>query len=350
MKNLEQTLLNIQPINYKLKKDIQNHLDSLTKPLGSLGKLEEMAMKFCLITNTVKPVLKKKRIVLFAGDHGVTEEGISAFPKEVTVQMVYNILDGGAAINVLARHSNSELSVIDVGVDGKLEHLALIDKKIKRGTNNIAKGTAMTINEATKALEVGIEQAEKAKAEHIDILATGEMGIGNTTSASALFAQLLPCNVEDITGRGTGINDEQLQHKISTIKKILDVNKNNFTSPLQTLAAIGGIEIAGITGLILGAASNRIPIVIDGFISSAAALVACKINPLVENYLFYSHLSAEKGHKTFYDLFKAEPTINLQMRLGEGTGAALTINLIEAAIKIYNEMATFESAGVSNND
>ncbi len=350
MRKLEKTLLNIQPINYELKKEIQNHLNSLTKPVGSLGKLEEIAMKFCLITDTAKPVLKKKRIVLFAGDHGVTEEGISAFPKEVTVQMVYNILDGGAAINVLARHISSELSVVDVGVDGKLEHLALIDKKIKRGTDNITNGTAMTLNEATKALEVGIEQAEKAKAEHIDILATGEMGIGNTTSASALFAQLLPCNVEDITGRGTGIDDEQLQHKISIIKKILEVNKNNFVSPLQTLAAIGGLEIAGITGLILGAAANRIPIVIDGFISSAAALVACKMNPLVENYLFYSHLSAEKGHKTFYDLFKVEPTINLQMRLGEGTGAALTINLIEAAIKIYNEMATFESAGVSNND
>jgi len=350
MNKFEKTLHSIQPIDNKLDKKIYNHLNSLTKPVGSLGKLENMAMKFCKITNTTEPVFNKKRIVLFAADHGVTEEGVSAFPKEVTVQMVYNILDGGAAINVLARHIKSEICVVDIGIDGDLEHLALINKKVKHGTNNITKGQAMTLMEVTKALEIGIEQAEKAKADNISILATGEMGIGNTTSASALFAVLLQCKVEDITGRGTGINDDQLQHKISVIKKSLNVNKNNFSTPLETLAAIGGLEIAGIAGLIIGAAANRIPVVIDGFISSAAALVACRMNPIIKDYLFYSHLSAEKGHKTFYELFNVEPTIDLGMRLGEGTGAALTISLIEAAIKIYNEMATFESAGVSNND
>jgi len=350
MNKLEKTLKSIQSIDNNLKDEIQNHLNSLTKPSGSLGKLEDIATKYCLIRNTVKPKLNKKRIVLFAGDHGVTKEGVSAFPKEVTVQMVYNILEGGAAINVLAKHIKAELCVVDIGVDAELEHLALIDKKINRGTNNIATGKAMSLEEAIKALEVGIEQAEKAKYDNIDILATGEMGIGNTTPASALFAQLLPCKVEDITGRGTGINNKQLQNKITVIKNILKVNENSFDTPLKTLAAIGGLEIAGIAGLIIGAIANKIPIVVDGFISSAAALIACKMNPLIENYLFYSHLSAEKGHKTFYDLFNVEPTIDLGMRLGEGTGAALTINLIEASIKIYNEMATFETAGVSNND
>jgi nicotinate-nucleotide--dimethylbenzimidazole phosphoribosyltransferase len=264
--------------------------------------------------------------------------------------MVYNILDGGAAINVLTRHTKSELNIVDIGVKGKIEHLALINKKIKHGTNNIAKNTAMTLDETYKALEIGIEQAQNAKTDQIDILATGEMGIGNTTSASALLAELLPCSIEDITGKGTGISDKQLKHKINIIKKTLEINKNNFSTPLETLAAIGGLEIAGITGLIIGAVANRIPVVVDGFISSAAALVACRMNSNIKDYLFFSHLSAEKGHKTFYDLFNVQPTIDLQMRLGEGTGATLTINLIEASVKIYNEMATFETAGVSNND
>ncbi len=350
MKNLEKTLNAITPLSKEMDNEIQNHLNFLTKPVGSLGKLEDMAKQFCLITNTAKPILNKKRILLFAGDHGVTEEGISAFPKEVTVQMVYNILNGGAAISVLANHIGAELNVVDIGVAGKIEHPQLINKKVKNGTDNIAVGEAMSLEETRKALEVGIELADKAKADGVNLLATGEMGIGNTTSASALFAQLLPCEVEEITGRGTGIDDTQLQNKIRVIKKAIEVNEKNFTTPLQTLAAIGGLEIAGIAGLILGAVANKIPIVVDGFISSAAALVACKMNTNVEDYLFYSHQSAEKGHKTFYKLFNAEPTIDLNMRLGEGTGAALTINLIEASVKIYNEMATFKSAGVSSND
>ena len=350
MNKLNTMLQSIKPISKNLKNDIQNHLNSLTKPIGSLGKLEDMAMQYCLITNTDRPTFNKKRIVLFAGDHGVTAEGVSAFPKEVTVQMVYNILGGGAAISVLAKHIGAELKVVDVGVDGTLEHPELLSHKVKSGTDNMAVGNAMTVDEAVQAIEVGIKLAYNAKVDGINILGTGEMGIGNTTSASALFATLLPCNVEDITGRGTGIDDTQLQNKITVIKKVLDTNKNNFNTPLKTLAAIGGLEIAGIVGLIIGAAANRIPIVVDGFISSAAALVACKMNPTIEEYLFYSHKSAEKGHETFYNLFNVEPTIDLNMRLGEGTGAALTISLIEASVKIYNEMATFESAGVSNND
>ena len=350
MSKFEETLSLIKPVSNELENEIQNHLNILTKPIGSLGKLENIAKKYCLITNTKKPILTKKRIVLFAGDHGVTEEGVSAFPKEVTKQMVYNILQGGAAINVLAKHVNADLSVVDIGVCEDLEHPKLIIKKVKYGTDNMAAGMAMSLQEAKEALEVGIEQAEKAKTDNINILATGEMGIGNTTPASALLAQLLPCEVDDITGVGTGINDAQLQNKIEVIRKALAINKNNFATPLETLATIGGLEIAGITGLIIGAAANKIPVVVDGFISSAAALVAVRMNENIKDYLFFSHLSAEKGHKAFYKLLKVEPTIDFQMRLGEGTGAALTINIIEAAIKLYNEMATFESAGVSNND
>jgi nicotinate-nucleotide--dimethylbenzimidazole phosphoribosyltransferase len=350
MNNFEKKLKSIKPISTEYKTQIQNHLNSLTKPIGSLGKLENFAMKFALIKNTPHPELKKKRIILFAADHGVTKEGVSAYPKEVTKQMVYNILNGGAAINVFAGHIDADLNVVDIGIDGMVEHSNLFNRKIKNGTSNATEKPAMTLHEAVKAIETGIEFAERAKSDKIDIIATGEMGIGNTTAASALFAALLPCNVKDITGKGTGIDEKKLKKKAEVIKKMLNKNNEKLTNPVNTLAAVGGLEIAGIVGLIIGAAANRIPVVIDGFISSAAALTAYKINPIIEQYTFHSHLSAEKGHKLFYKALNTEPALDLKMRLGEGTGAALTIGLIEASIKIYNEMATFESAGVSNND
>jgi nicotinate-nucleotide--dimethylbenzimidazole phosphoribosyltransferase len=346
---LKQVLQSIRPIERSIKAGIQLHLDSLTKPQGSLGRLEAIAMQYCMITGNTKTSLGKKKIFTFAADHGVVEEGVSAFPKSVTLQMVKNMLAGRAAINVLARHIGAEVSIIDIGVDASFKDIpGLIDRKIRKGTFNITKGPAMTEHDAVKALHVGIELAKHAVSdEGVSLIGTGDMGIGNTTPSSALYAALLPCEVEEITGRGTGISDDGLARKIASIKKALEINRSRIVNPLSALAALGGFEIAGICGLILGAASCRVPIVVDGFISSAAALAACKICELVKDYLFFSHCSKEKGHKIFFDIFGVEPLLDLKMRLGEGTGAALAMSIIEASMKIYNEMATFSSAGVS---
>jgi nicotinate-nucleotide--dimethylbenzimidazole phosphoribosyltransferase len=283
-----------------------------------------------------------------AGDHGVAEEGVSAYPKAVTPQMVRNMLAGGAAVNVLARHVGAEVRVVDIGVDDPLDNASgLIRKKIRPGTGNIAQGPAMTPEEALHAMLTGAELAREAFKEGITLLGAGDMGIANTTPSSALFAALLPCEVEAITGRGTGIDDATLERKIQVIKKALVVNRNSLSDPFNALATVGGFEIAGITGLILGAAACRIPVVVDGFISSAGALVACRMCGHVKEYLFFSHCSAEKGHVMFFERFRTKPILDLTMRLGEGTGAALAMTIIEAAIKTYNEMATFDSAQVS---
>lgn len=348
MSKFKNTLTSIKPVDKTLKPEIVQHLNSLTKPLGSLGKLENIVLQYCLITGRVTPEIGKKQIVVFAADHGVTSEGISAYPKEVTPQMVQNILNGGAAINVLAQHIGAEVRVVDIGVAASFESApGLWNRKVKPGTANIAAGPAMTEAEVIQAIETGIEMAANAKQNGVSLLGTGEMGIGNTTPSSALFAALLPCNVEEITGRGTGIDDQKLAHKVDIIKKALAVNKNKLSGPLSTLAALGGFEIAGICGLILGAAAHRIPVVVDGFISSAGALAACKICEAAKDYLFFSHCSAEKGHQTFFELFDAQPILDLDLRLGEGTGAALAMSIIEASVKLYNEMATFDSASVA---
>ncbi len=351
MELLQETLEKIEKPDRSLEKEIQNHLDNLTKPPGSLGMLEDIAKKYCLARQTTTPRINKKAIYTFAGDHGVVEEGVSAYPKEVTPQMVLNMLNGGAAINVLARHANASVYVVDIGVDFDFKDApGLIKKKIGKGTNNIRKGPAMTKEEAIQAIEVGIELANRAVEQGVDLLGTGDMGIGNTTPSTALFAALMQEKVENITGRGTGIDDNRLKNKIDVIKDSLEVNKEHLTDPISTLAALGGYEIAGICGLILGGAANKIPMVVDGFISSAGAIVAYKINPVVKEYIFFSHKSQETGHVKFLNWIGEKPILDLGMRLGEGTGAALAMTIIEAAIKIYNEMATFDSAGVSKKE
>lgn len=341
----------IAPADKTIQPAVQAHLDDLTKPRGSLGRLEEIVLKYCLATGTIKPTLGKKKIFCFACDHGVAAEGVSAYPKEVTPQMVMNMLAGGAAVNVLARHVGAELLVVDMGVDDPLTHApGLCRKKIRRGTGNIAGGPAMTVAEAWRAIETGIDLAQAAHAEGVTLIGTGEMGIANTTPSSALFAAFLGCPVVDVTGRGTGIDDAGLVKKVAVIQKALAVNRERLVDPINTLAALGGFEIAAICGLVLGAASNRIPVVVDGFISSAGALAAISMNKAVLDYLFFSHLSQEKGHRVFFKWFGIKPILDLEMRLGEGTGAALAFSIIEASLKIYNEMATFSSAGVSAGD
>jgi nicotinate-nucleotide--dimethylbenzimidazole phosphoribosyltransferase len=351
MNLLQKTLGSITPINRNLTPAIQAHLDDLTKPQGSLGRLEEIAMQYCLASHTPTPRLGKMRIYCFAGDHGVADEGVSAFPKAVTPQMVHNMLAGGAAINVFARHVGAELRVVDMGVDADFANApGLIHRKIKHGTANIARGPAMSLPDLTLALEAGITLAADAATEGVTLLGTGEMGIANTTPATALFAAYLGIAPAEITGRGTGLTDNGLRHKQTIIETALAVNRADSNTPLEILSKLGGFEIAGITGLILGAASRHIPVVVDGFISSAGALAAMRIHPDVAPYLFFSHLSQEHGHRVIMDRLAVRPILDLNLRLGEGTGAALAMNLIAAAIKMYNEMATFSSAHVSNRD
>ena len=351
MTQLEHALQSIVPVDQGLRPAIEAHLADLTKPPKSLGRLEELALRYCLATGTAKPSLGRKKIFCFAGDHGVAEEGVSAFPKAVTPQMVRNMLAGGAAVNVLARHAAAELQVVDMGVDDPLDNApGLCRRKIQRGTANIVKGPAMTVDDARRAIEIGIQLAVEAHGQGIRMIGTGDMGIANTTPSTALFASFLKCPVESVTGRGTGIDDRALQNKIAVVRKALDVNKARLTDPLSTLAALGGFEIAGICGLVIGGASRRMPVVVDGFISSAGALAAVHMRAEIKDYLFFSHLSQEKGHRFFVETFGIRPILDLDMRLGEGTGATLAMTIIEAAVKIYNEMATFSSAGVSNRE
>ncbi|WP_026840974.1 nicotinate-nucleotide--dimethylbenzimidazole phosphoribosyltransferase [Citrifermentans bremense] len=350
MELLESTLAKIQPVDEALLTKAQAKLDNKTKPPGSLGLLEEMARRFAAITGDLSPKMGKKVIFTFAGDHGIVEEGVSLYPKEVTPQMVLNFLRGGAGVNVLARHTGAEVRVVDVGVDYDFEPTeGLIIRKIAKGTRNFAKGSAMTREEAVAAIEVGIALADRAKAEGISMVGTGEMGIGNTSPSSAIIAALAGCSVREVTHRGTGIGDQALEHKIKVIQAGLDLNRPNPEDPLDVLSKVGGLEIAGIAGLVLGAAANRIPVVVDGFISTAGAVIACEMHPNVREYVFAAHNSVEIGHQMMLQRIGAKPILDLQLRLGEGTGAALAMGLIEAGVKVLNEMATFEEAGVASS-
>jgi nicotinate-nucleotide--dimethylbenzimidazole phosphoribosyltransferase len=348
MEIVQATLSRIKKVDQELLTQAQAKLDNKTKPPASLGRLEEFARRMAAINGTIQPDATKKCIFVFAGDHGVTEEGVSAFPREVTSQMVLNFLRGGAGINVLARHAGAEVRVVDVGVDFDFKDTpGLINRKVARGTHNFARGPAMTWEEMIAALQVGIDLADQCKAEGINLVGTGEMGIGNTTPSSAIIAAISGIPVAELTHRGTGINDAALANKIRVIEQGLALNKPDVNDPLDVLAKVGGLEIAAIAGLVLGCAANSIAVVIDGFISTAGALIASELHPNVAHYIFAAHKSVEIGHRFMLDRIGVEPILSLDMRLGEGTGAALAMTLIEAGVKIMNEMATFEDAGVS---
>jgi len=344
----DQVIAAIEPVNESLGPAVQAHLNDLTKPLGSLGRLEEIALRYCLARGAVDARVGRKKIFCFAGDHGVAAEGVSAFPKEVTRQMVANMTRGGAAISVLARHVGAELAVVDIGVDGEVEDgPGLVRRKVLPGTANMAVGPAMSRADAVRAIEVGMDLAGEAADEGITLLGTGEMGIANTTPSSALFAAYLGFRPETVIGRGTGVDEKGLVRKLDAVERALVVNRGHLGDALGTLAALGGLEIAGICGLVLGAASRRVPVVVDGFISCAGALAAMRICPAVGGYLFFAHLSQERGHRVVVDALGVRPIVDLDMRLGEGTGAAVAISIIEGAMKLYHEMATFSAAGVS---
>ncbi len=351
MEKLKKTLEMIKPANSKTVEAAQKHLDNLTKPPGSLGVLEDIAKKIAGITGEVKPSLPKKTCILLAGDHGVTDEGVSAFPKEVTPQMVLNFLNGGAAMSVLSKHVGAELIVVDIGVAADLpDHPLLVKKKLAYGTANMAKGPAMTREQAIQAIETGIEVAEKCLQNGTGIFGTGEMGIGNTTPSTAITAFYRGSGVAGVCGRGTGVDDESLKLKVRVIEKAIDLNKPDGDDALDVLSKIGGFEIAGMAGVMLAAAANSKPVLIDGFISGAAALIASKLQPQAVDYMLASHLSEEPGHAATLELLGLQPFLRMKMRLGEGTGAALAMNIVDGALKIVHEMASFADAGVSNRE
>lgn len=358
MKKIKEAIEKIRKLDHTLMNRAQERIDNLTKPQGSLGRLEELAKLIVGITGKENPILKNKVIFTLAGDHGVTEEGVSAYPKEVTPQMVYNFLKGGAGINVLAKHVGARVVVVDAGIAADLEaRPGLIIKKINYGTKNITKGPAMTREEAARAIEAGIEifedefSAEDGSAsggrKGIDIIGTGDMGIGNTTPSSAITAIFTGKPVEVVTGRGTGVDDNGLKNKIEIIKKALEVNKPDPKDSIDVLSKVGGFEIGGLSGIILAAASKRIPVVIDGFISGAAALIAYRLEPKVKDYMIAGHCSVEGGHKILLRHIGLRPILDLDLRLGEGTGAALSMSIIDAGLKIMTQMATFKNASVS---
>ncbi|MDE3180763.1 MAG: nicotinate-nucleotide--dimethylbenzimidazole phosphoribosyltransferase [Acidobacteriota bacterium] len=345
---LEDAVASIPALNLEWRERAVAHLNNLTKPLGSLGRLEEIAARLVMIRERERPECSNPAIFTLAADHGVTEEGVSAYPKAVTRQMVLNFLSGGAAINVLGCHCGVEVIVVDIGVDGEFGDVAgLVKMKVAPGTRNMALGPAMSEAELTSALNAGLELAALAHKQGRSLIGTGEMGIGNTTAASAVTSVLTGRPVAEVTGRGTGLDHAGIQHKTQVIEHALALNRPNPSDPLDVLLKVGGLEIAGITGLILGAAAHRISVVVDGFISTSAAAVACAIQPRVSDFIFAAHLSSEPGHSTLLELIRQQPLLDLDMRLGEGTGAALAMNIIAAAAKVYNEMATFSSAGVS---
>lgn len=350
MREIESIIANIVPLDGEIVEQSRARQMELTKPAGSLGRLEEIAVQIAGITRQVRPSVQRKAVVVMAADHGVVKEGVSAYPADVTPQMVMNFLAGGAAINALAQQAHADVVVVDIGVATDLSHPGLLARKVRAGTANMAQGPAMSRDEMLQAINTGIDVLDRLAEQGLDLVATGEMGIGNTTAASAITASLLNVPVQQVTGRGTGINDVQLEQKIHTIERAIAVNKPDVHDPLDVLMKVGGLEIAGLVGVILEAAVRRIPIVLDGFIASSAALVAYALCPLVRDYLLAGHISVEQGHRLLLEKMGLEPLLRLDLRLGEGTGAVLAMHIIEGAVRTHNDMATFAEANVSNKE
>jgi nicotinate-nucleotide--dimethylbenzimidazole phosphoribosyltransferase len=321
----------------------------LTKPAGSLGRLEELSIRLAGMTGRLDAPLRDAVVFTLAADHGVTAEGVSAYPREVTPQMVLNFLRGGAAINVLARDVGARVVVADLGVDANMpEDPGLRNHKIRHGTANIAQGPAMTVDEASRAIEAGRGLVREEMQAGLDVVLTGDMGIGNTTASAALVCAFTGLSPAVVVGRGTGVDDEGLMRKRDAVARALAVNASAIASgPLETLAAVGGLEIAGLAGVMLEAARERKPVIVDGFISGAAALAATALEPRVAGYLIASHRSQELGHGLVLERLGLSPLLDLELRLGEGTGAALALPLVRAAVRLLNDMATFGEAGVS---
>jgi len=340
----------IQPLNKDYKVIAQERLDQLTKPQGSLGRLEDLAIQLVSIYKTIDFSVDPITNFVFVGDHGITEEGVSAFPSEVTSQMVYNFLQGGAAISVLSRNNKVGLKVVDVGMKATIDNQNLIQKKIREGTRNFLKEKAMTKEEVTAAVQVGFELGVEEVKQRTKMLSIGEMGIGNTTPSTAIAAYLLNIPLEIMVGRGTGLNEDQLRHKKEVIQKAFDFHNLQTKDPIETLSTFGGFEIAAMTGVILAAGYKQVPVIIDGIIAGAAALIAYHINPVTTSYMIASHQSEEPAHQFILQALNLSPLLQLSMRLGEGTGAVLSVPLIRSSKHLVQEMATFAEANVSEKN
>ena len=349
--NIEEIIKDIPPLDETAIQAARARQDTLTKPRGSLGRLEELSIQLAGMKASPFPVVERKAVIVMAADHGVAAEGVSAYPAEVTAQMVMNFLRGGAAINVLARQAGARVAVVDIGVSAEIDSMpGLVRRKVMCGTRNLAQGPAMTRAEAEQAIQVGIDLLDEEADRGLDIVATGDMGIGNTTASSAIASVITGLPVSQVVGRGTGIDDQGLARKIKVIEQALSVNQPNASDAMDVLHKVGGLEIAGLAGVMLSAASRRIPVVVDGFISTAAALIAVGLTPRVRDYLISAHQSVEIGHRAMLKHLGLRPLLDLDLRLGEGTGAALAFHLIEASTRILREMATFDEAGVSDQE
>jgi nicotinate-nucleotide--dimethylbenzimidazole phosphoribosyltransferase len=342
----------VQPLDEASMAAARRRQDALTKPAGSLGRLEELSVQLAGITGRCPPPLPaRKAVIVMAGDHGVARQGVSAYPAEVTPQMVLNFLAGGAAINVLARQAGARVTVVDVGVAADFADApGLVRRKVAAGTADFTQGPAMSPAAAEQALQVGLDVVADEFSRGLDLVATGDMGIGNTTPSSAIIAAVSGLPVARVTGRGTGIDDAGLTRKIAAIETALAVNRPDPADAFDLLCKVGGLEIAGLAGVIIGGAMRRVPVVVDGFISGAAAVIAAGLVPGVKPYLIASHQSVEIGHRAIFEHLGVRPLLDFDLRLGEGTGAVLAFHVIEAAARIINEMATFEQAGVSNRE
>jgi nicotinate-nucleotide--dimethylbenzimidazole phosphoribosyltransferase len=351
MIDLDALRARILPVDGEAALAAQRLLDEKTKPVRSLGRLEDLACQLAAIRGEVTSTIPTKAIVVMGADHGVAEEGVSAYPREVTAQMLLNFARGGAAINVLARHAGARVVVVDMGVAAPLPPLPEIRScRVAAGTANFTRGPAMTEAQARAALATGAALATELAADGVGLVGIGEMGIGNTTAASALTARLCGAPGDEVIGRGTGVDDAGLHRKRDAVRRALAVNPADPSDGLAALAQLGGFEIAGLAGVVLGAAAARLPVVVDGFIAGAAALAATRIAPATVGYLIASHRSVETGHRRVLEALGTLPLLDLELRLGEGTGAALAMPLVDAAIKLVAEMATFASAGVSGRE
>ena len=350
MSLLEKTLKQIEPQDAGCRAAAHARLEQLTMPHWALGRLMDLAEDLAGITRSMQPPVARKAVVVMAGDHGVAASGVSQYPQEVTVQMIHNFVNGGAGCNALARQVGSQVIVVDAGVAGDLSALVeagkIVSKRVAPGTANMHTGPAMSREQAIRSIEAGIEVAFSL-ADSIDVFATGEMGIGNTTPSSAIVAVLTGTEVEEITGRGTGIDDARLQNKIAVIKEALRVNQPDPTDALDVLAKVGGFEIGAIAGLILGAAALKKPVLVDGFITTAGALIAQGLSPVSAQYMIAAHRSVEPGHRAAQERLGKVPLLDLNLRLGEGTGAVLAMNLVEASARVLTDVATFAEASVS---
>ncbi|NLM44348.1 MAG: nicotinate-nucleotide--dimethylbenzimidazole phosphoribosyltransferase [Clostridiales bacterium] len=349
MMDLENILDSIKGGDEESKARAKNRLDNLAKPLGSLGHLEEIAIKLSGITGKINNPMEKKQLIVMSSDNGIVEEGVSCCPQKITTIQTINMIRGLTGVGVLARFAGADLKVVDIGINDDVDYPGLIKRKIRKGTWNISKGPAMTRDEAVRSIKIGIEMIDEAVKEGVQVVGTGEMGIGNTSTSSAIVMAFTDVDADVVVGKGAGLTEEAYENKKRVIKKALDINKPDKNDPIDVLTKVGGFDIGGMAGCFIGAAYHRLPILIDGLISGAAALLAYKLNPLVTDYMFATHCSAEPGYKLIMEELKLKPMLNLDMRLGEGSGCAISFNILEAANEIITKMATFEEATIVND-